>query len=107
MAATAAASAVGRPLFAAAEPPATPPTERTPALANYERLRFGCSFHFSTPTFTGDDYDTGAKPATVYNPTNLNVRQWIQVAHGLGAKYAVLTAKYMSGFCLWPSQGYD
>src|SRR5438552_10670825 len=35
------------------------------------------------------------------------VRQWIQVAHDLGARYAVLTAKHMSGFCLWDSQGYD
>lgn len=49
----------------------------------------------------------GAVPATTYNPTHLDVRQWIQVAHELGAKYAVLTAKYMSGFCLWDSKGYD
>ena len=35
------------------------------------------------------------------------VRQWIQVAHDLGARYAVLTAKHMSGFCLWDSKGYD
>lgn len=84
-----------------------PATQRTPTLAEYERLRFGVSFHFSTPTFTGDDYDTGNKPATVYNPTHLDVRQWIRVAHELGAKYAVLTAKYMSGFCLWDSKGYD
>ena len=82
-----------------------PATARTPALAEYERLRFGCSFHFSTPTFTGDDYDVGAAPASVYNPTHLDVRQWIRVAHDLGAQYAVLTAKYMSGFCLWDSQG--
>ena len=40
-------------------------------------------------------------------PTHLDVRQWIRVAHDLGAKYAVLTAKYMSGFCLWDSKGYD
>ena len=91
----------------AANAPVAPATEQTPALSVYQRLRFGCSFHFSTPTFTGDDYDTGSKPATVYDPTHLDVRQWIQVAHGLGARYAVLTAKYMSGFCLWPAKGYD
>lgn len=84
-----------------------PATGITPALAQYQKLRFGVSFHFSTPTFTGDDYDTGAKPATVYNPTHLDVRQWIRVAKDIGAKYAVLTAKYMSGFCLWDSEGYD
>jgi alpha-L-fucosidase len=58
-------------------------------------------------TFTGDDYETGNVPATTYNPTKLDVRQWISVAHELGAKYAVLTAKHMSGFALWDSEGYN
>ena len=58
-------------------------------------------------TFTGADYDPGKVPATTYNPTHLDVRQWIRVARDLGAKYAVLTVKHMSGFCLWDSRGYD
>lgn len=99
-------NSLSRPLFAA-QSPVEPAQELTPALETYQKLRFGCSFHFSIPTFTGDDYDIGAVPATTYNPTHLDVRQWIKVAHDLGAKYAVLTAKYMSGFCLWDSKGYD
>lgn len=95
-----------RPMFAA-EAPAQPAGASTPALAVYEHLRFGCSFHFGLPTFTGDDYDVGKVPATTYNPTHLDVRQWISVAHELGAKYCVLTAKYMSGFCLWDAENYD
>ena len=88
-------------------PLAEPATRRTPALARYEELQFGVSYHFSMNTFTGNDYETGSVPATTYNPTNLDVRQWIRVAHDVGARYAVLTAKHMSGFCLWDSQGYD
>jgi alpha-L-fucosidase len=84
-----------------------PAGEPTPALLEYQRLRFGCSFHFGMPNFTGDDYDVGAAPASTYNPTHLDVRQWIRVAHDLGAKYAILVAKYMSGFCLWPSKSSD
>src|SRR5579871_2383539 len=104
-----AAKAMQGLLGPAAPVPATigPASERTPAMATYERLRFGCSFHFGLPTFTGDDYDVGAVPPTAYNPTHLDVRQWIRTAHELGAKYAVLTAKYMSGFCLWDAQDYD
>ncbi len=94
-----------KPLVAAATP--APATKRTPALAAYERLRFGVSYHFSMNTFTGDDYETGKVPATTYNPTHLDVRQWIRAARDLGARYAVLTAKHMSGFCLWDSKGYD
>ncbi|HEX3105142.1 MAG TPA: alpha-L-fucosidase [Terriglobales bacterium] len=84
-----------------------PATHRTPALREFEKLQFGVSYHFSMNTFTGNDYETGSVPASTYNPTNLDVRQWIRVARDLGAKYAVLTAKHMSGFCLWDSANYD
>ena len=90
--------------LAAAEP-VEPAGEATPALLAYPRLRFGCSFHFGMPNFTGDDYDLGRAPASTYSPRNLDVRQC--VAHDVGAKYAILVAKYMSGFCLWPAKGYD
>jgi alpha-L-fucosidase len=93
---------------APAAPPSTEPaTERSRVLADYEESQFGVSYHFSMNTFTGNDYETGGVPASTYNPTHLDVRQWIRVAHELGARYAVLTAKHMSGFCLWDSQGYD
>jgi alpha-L-fucosidase len=84
-----------------------PAASQTPELAEYERLRFGVSYHFSMNTFTGDDYETGKVPASTYNPTHLDVRQWISTARDLGARYAVITAKHMSGFCLWDSKGYD
>jgi alpha-L-fucosidase len=101
------ASAIAVPAQAAGQDDEGPATAETPALAEYQRLRFGVSFHFSTPTFTGDDYDVGKVPATTYNPTHLDVRQWIRVAHDVGAKYAILTAKYMSGFALWDAKDYD
>jgi alpha-L-fucosidase len=84
-----------------------PATQPTAALREFERLQFGVSYHFSMNTFTGDDYETGSVPPKTYNPTNLDVRQWIKIAHDLGARYAVLTAKHMSGFCLWDSKDYD
>lgn len=86
---------------------AEPATRRTSVLARYEQLQFGVSYHFSMNTFTGNDYETGSVPASTYNPTHLDVRQWIRVARDLGARYAVLTAKHMSGFCLWDSEAYD
>src|SRR5947208_12870274 len=86
---------------------AEPATHRTSVLREFEKLQFGVSFHFSMNTFTGNDYETGRVPASTYNPTHLDVRQWIRVAKDLGARYAVLTAKHMSGFCLWDSQGYN
>src|SRR5947207_9657622 len=84
-----------------------PATHPTHGLREFEKLQFGVSFHFSMNTFTGNDYETGGVPASTYNPTNLDVRQWIRVARDVGAKYAVLTAKHMSGFALCDSATYD
>jgi len=84
-----------------------PATHPTRTLREFEKLQFGVSFHFSMSTFTGNDYETGGVPASTYNPTNLDVRQWIRAARDLGARYAVLTAKHMSGFCLWDAKDYD
>jgi len=93
--------------YARAAGPTGPAAHPTPGLRKFEQLQFGVSFHFSMNTFTGNDYETGSAPASTYNPTHLDVRQWIRVARDLGAKYAVLTAKHMSGFCLWDSANYD
>lgn len=107
--ATLAAAAVAGPLVPklSAATAIEPASTRTPALARYEELQFGVSYHFSMNTFTGDDYETGKVPVSTYNPSRLDVRQWIRVAKDLGARYAVITAKHMSGFCLWDSEGYD
>jgi alpha-L-fucosidase len=105
--ALAGALAVPQLCWAADSDSVSPATRATRPLKEFERLQFGVSFHFGMNTFTGNDYETGGVPASTYNPTNLDVRQWARAARDLGARYAVLTAKHMSGFCLWDSENYD
>lgn len=84
-----------------------PSMKKTADLARFERMKVGVSFHFSMNTFTGHDYDGGTAPATQYAPTALNVDQWLETAQSIGAQYAILTAKHMSGFCLWDADDYN
>ena len=42
-------------------------------------------------------------PPKTFNPSQINVDQWLDVAVSFGAKYAVLTAQHCSGFSLWPT----
>jgi alpha-L-fucosidase len=84
-----------------------PSTTKTPELVHFERMKVGVSFHFGMNTFTGNDYDEGTEPAATYAPSALNVEQWISTAALIGARYAILTAKHMSGFCLWNADNYD
>jgi alpha-L-fucosidase len=83
-----------------------PAQRKTADLAHFERMPIGVSFHFSMNTFTGNDYDEGTAPATAYAPSALNVDQWISTAALIGARFAILTAKHMSGFCLWDADDY-
>ncbi len=73
----------------------------------WEALGYGMFIHFGMSTFDGDELSQGDKPSTLYAPDGLDVDQWIQVARDAGMRYAVLTAKHVSGHCLWPSRHTD
>ena len=73
-------------------------------LQQWESLGYGMFIHFGMSTYDGDEFSRGDKPASFYNPGKLDVDQWISVARDAGIKYAVLTAKHVAGFCLWPSR---
>src|ERR1043165_3608804 len=90
--------------IAPAQQAAEPATDRTPALEAWESLRYGMFIHFGINTFVGDECPGGETDAAAFNPANLDVDQWIRVAHDAGMKYAVLTTKHCTGHCLWPSK---
>lgn len=83
------------------------PNARQLAWADAE---MGVLIHFDMPVYQ-PDYNFrnwGTHPdASLFNPTELNTDQWLDAAHKLGAKYAVLVAKHCSGFSLWPTGAHD
>ena len=58
---------------------------------------------YAPTSFTYKDPAT-LPDVNVFNPSQLNTDQWIRTAKAAGAKYAVLTVKHGTGFCLWPSK---
>ena len=80
----------------------------TPSHVAWAEAEIGVIIHCDINIFAPDTYKE-SDPTTlpdlkVFNPAKLNTDQWIESAVSLGAKYAVLTAKHGTGFCLWPSK---
>lgn len=82
----------------------------TPAMLRWADLELGLFFHFDIQVFdTRWSHESRGPlpPAQAWNPRELETEQWLRTAVAAGARYALLTAKHSTGFCLWPTAQHD
>jgi hypothetical protein len=80
-----------------------PATEQNATIAGWENLRFGAFVHFNDNTFIETEISKNSDPLK-FNPGSIDFDGMMETFHKAGIKYAVLTTRHTSGFCLWDSK---
>lgn len=60
--------------------------------------------HYSLNTYTDQEWGFGNESPELFNPEDLDCRQWVRVCRQAGMKGIIFTAKHHCGFCMWPSE---
>ena len=77
------------------------PTENQLHWQDMEMYAF---IHYSLNTYTDQEWGFGNEDPKLFNPGNLDCRQWARVCKQAGMKGIIFTAKHHCGFCMWPSK---
>jgi len=70
----------------------------------WQALEYYAFIHFSLNTYTDQSWGYGNEDVNLFNPKDLDCRQWARICKEAGMKAVILVAKHHCGFCVWPSE---
>ena len=69
----------------------------------WQEMEMYAFIHYSLNTYTDQEWGFGNEDLNLFNPSDLDCRQWARVCKQAGMKGIIFTAKHHCGFCMWPS----
>ena len=70
----------------------------------WQEMEYYSFLHFSLNTFTDQEWGSGDEDVRLFNPKDLDCRQWARVCKEAGMKGIIMVVKHHCGFCIWPSK---
>ena len=70
----------------------------------WQKMEFYAFIHFSLNTYTDQSWGNGNEDINLFNPKDLDCRQWARICKEAGMTGIIMVAKHHCGFCLWPSK---
>jgi alpha-L-fucosidase len=70
-------------------------------------INFGMFIPFGLSTFSGKEETIGCKDLSLFNPSGVDIEQWVTVGKEAGMGYFVFCAKHCDGFCEWDTKTTD
>jgi len=70
----------------------------------WQEMEYYGFVHFSLNTYTDQSWGYGNEDVKLFNPKDLDCRQWARICKESGMKGVILVAKHHCGFCFWPSK---
>ena len=83
------------------------PKLNTQNVLDYRALNFGAFLCWSLSTFYGVDAGYVDGDIEIFNPTDLDIDEWLDTFVIAGMNYACICAQTEDGFCLWPTSFAD
>lgn len=69
----------------------------------WQEMEMYAFIHYSLNTYTDQEWGFGNEDLNLFNPSDLDCRQWARVCKQAGMRGIIFTAKHHCGFCMWPS----
>ena len=91
-------------IYARVEAPAPCGPVPTPNQLRWQEMEYYAFVHFSLNTYTDQSWGYGDEDVALFDPADLDCRQWARICKESGMKGIILTAKHHCGFSVWPSQ---